>query len=363
MVTIQDIIDVIEEQAPTALQESYDNAGMQVGETSLPATGAVLCVDVTEDVVDEAIALGANLIVSHHPLLFHGLKRITGRSYIERVVMKALRNQIAIYAAHTNLDAAVVNYRWAEMLGLADTQVLQPVGNMLLKLVTYVPETYAESVRQALFAAGAGCIGRYDCCSYTSDGVGSFRAGIGTKPFCGALGELHHEPECRIEVVLPRHLKSRAVKALLNAHPYEEPAYDLLPLDNLWHQVGHGIVGRLPEPMPALDFLNRLKQIMPCESIRHTAREGQYVHRVALCGGGGSFLIDNAVAAKADIFVTGEIGFHNFFGYENTIILAEIGHYESERHTKAIFFDVIRKKFPTFATYLTKVETNPIKYL
>lgn len=363
MVTIQDIIDVIEEQAPLALQESYDNAGMQVGEASLPATGAVLCVDVTESVVDEAVISGANLIISHHPLLFRGLKHITGSNYIERIVMKALRNHIAIYAAHTNLDATMVNYRWAEKLGLTDTEILQPTGNMLLKLVTYVPLAHAESVRNALFAAGAGHIGKYDCCSYISEGTGSFRAGTDAQPFCGTIGKLHHEPESRIEVVLPRYLKSRVVKALFNTHPYQEPAYDLLPLDNPWRQVGHGIVGNLPNTISAYDFLNHLKQIMPCESIRHTAKKKQSVRRIALCGGGGSFLIDNAVAAGADIFVTGEIGYHHFFGYENTIILAEIGHYESEQHTKAIFYDVIRKKFPTFATYHTKVETNPIKYL
>ena len=363
MVTIQDIISAIEELAPVALQESYDNTGMQVGESSLPATGAVLCVDVTEDVVDEAVALGANLIIAHHPLLFRGLKRITGSSYIERIVMKALRNHVAIYAAHTNLDAVAVNYRWAEMLGLAHAEVLQPVSNMLLKLVTYVPVAQAESVKQALFAAGAGSIGKYDSCSFTSDGIGSFRAGAGTHPFCGTVGELHHEQECRIEVVLPRYLKSRIVKTLFHVHPYEEPVCDFLSLDNDWRQVGHGIVGNLPDEVSALDFLFSLKQTIPCGSIRHTARKEQRVRRVALCGGGGSFLIDNAVAAKADIFVTGEIGYHHFFGYENTIILAEIGHYESEQHTKAIFYDVIRKKFPTFATYLTKVETNPIKYL
>ncbi len=363
MITIRDITDAIEAFAPRALQESYDNAGMQVGEPSLPATGALLCLDVTEAVVDEAIALGVNLIVSHHPLLFHGLKSITGKSYIERVVMKALRHHIAIYAAHTNLDAVAVNHRWAEMLGLVDVRPLRPVGDMLLKLVTYVPTAHAEAVRTALYAAGAGCIGNYDCCSYTTEGVGTFRAGEGAQSYCGEQGELHSEPESRVEIVLPRYVRSRVEAALLAAHPYEEPAYDIIPLLNDWQGAGSGVVGNLSEETDAIAFLQRIKKLNACDCLRHTASEGDTVRRVALCGGSGAFLIGDAMAAGADIFVTSEISYHRFFEQENKMILAEIGHYESEQHTKEIFFDVIRKKFPTFATYLTKVETNPIKYL
>ncbi len=363
MPTINDIISAIEEYAPLALQEGYDNAGLQVGDASCKATGALLCVDVTEAVVDEAISLGVNLIVAHHPLLFRPLKRITGRNYIERIVMKALRNDIAIYAAHTNLDAVAVNHRWADMLGLTDVELLQPTTDMLCKLVVYVPITHADSLRSALFAAGAGSIGAYDHCSFNSEGVGTFRAGEGTKPYCGAIGDDHHEPECKIEVVMPRYLKGRVVRALLAHHPYEEPAYDIIALANDYMQAGIGVVGNLPQPIPATQLLQQVKAQMQCGSIRHTQAEGKMVQRVALCGGSGGSLIANALAAKADIFITGEVGYHNFFGNENAIILAEIGHYESEQHTKDIFCDVITKKIPTFATYYTTVETNPIKYL
>lgn len=363
MPTIRQIISAIEEFAPLALQESYDNAGLQVGNASEQATGALLCVDVTEAVVDEAIALGVNLIIAHHPLLFRPLRRIVGGNYIERVVMKALRHDIAIYAAHTNLDAVAVNHRWAEMLGLTDVKVLQPTADMLLKLVTYVPASHLEEVRSALFAAGAGSIGRYDCCSYVGEGVGTFRAGEGTHPYCGEQGELHNEPESRLEVVLPRYIKSRVVKALLSVHPYEEPAYDLLPIANDYTSAGMGVVGNLPHEIDALAFMQHVKQLMNCGCIRHTEATHRKVQRVALCGGAGSSLIGSAVAVQADIFITGEIGYHPFFGHEQEIILAEIGHYESEQHTKTIFCDVITKKFPNFATYYTNVDTNPIKYL
>ena len=339
MPTIRQITAIIEELAPLQLQESYDNAGLQVGNDLLPATGALLCVDVTEAVVDEAIALGVNLIIAHHPLLFRPLKRIVGANYIERVVMKALRNDIAIYAAHTNLDAVAVNHEWARKLALSQVEVLQPIRDMLYKLVAY------------------------DCCSFTSNGVGTFRAGKSTSPYCGKHGLLHQESESRVEVILPAFLKGRVVKALMTIHPYEEPAYDLIPIANDYTQAGIGIVGNLPQPVAVYDLLQQVKEQTACAQVRHTAPDNKMVQRVAICGGAGSSLIGNALAAKADIFITGEIGYHQFFGYEDKMILAEIGHYESEQHTKDIFCEVITKKIPNFATYYTKVETNPIKYL
>lgn len=363
MPTIREITAIIEELAPLQLQESYDNAGLQVGDDSLPATGALLCVDVTEAVVDEAIELGVNLIIAHHPLLFRPLKRIVGSNYIERVVMKALRHDIAIYAAHTNLDAVAVNHVWASKLGLSQVEVLQPIRDMLYKLITYVPVAHADALKDALFAAGAGTIGAYDSCSFTSNGVGTFRAGEGTSPYCGSQGVLHHEPESRVEVILPKYLKGRVVRALLSAHPYEEPAYDLIPIANDYTQAGIGVVGNLPEPISVYNLLQQVKEQTACAQVRHTANSDKMVQRIALCGGAGSSLIGSALAANADLFITGEIGYHQFFGYENSMILAEVGHYESEQHTKDIFCEVITKKIPNFATYYTKVETNPIKYL
>lgn len=364
MATVKDIIDLLEQVAPPALQESYDNAGIQVGEVSPAVTGVLLCLDVTEAIVDEAIALGANLIVSHHPLLFKGLKRITGNTYIERVVMKALRGGISIYAAHTNLDATLVNRYWARMLGLVDVEILQPATSMLVKMVVYVPCTHTEQLRQLLCEAGAGSIGNYDCCSYVMRGEGAFRPGEEAHPYCGEAGVLHREPEDRVEVILPRYKLGRVLQTMLAAHPYEEPAYDIIPLDNEWHAAGSGVIGNLPQECDAMDFLLRVKQTMGCDSIRHTAQNHSKIKRVALCGGAGGFLADAACRGNAQLFITGEMGgYHHFHEYAGRLIVAEIGHYESEKHTKEIFYDVIRKKFSTFAIHLSKVETNPIKYL
>ncbi len=365
MITVNDIINEIERVVPTAWQESYDNAGLQVGNRFQSVTGALVCLDVTEAVIDEAIALGYNLIVSHHPLLFNGLKSITGRSYIERVVIKAIQHGIAIYAAHTNLDSAPggVSFRMAKKLGLTSVQVLDPQGNQLIKLVTYVPTAYAEAVRTALFEAGAGHISNYDQCSFNQEGIGTFCAGAATKPFCGKVGELHHEAETRIEVVLPIYRQEAILQALRSAHPYEEPAFDLIPLVNRWEQVGLGVVGNLSEPMDEILVLHRLKEVFRVGCVKHSPLHNRKIARIALCGGAGASFMSKAVAAGADLFVTGEIRYHDYFDYESRLLLAEIGHYESEQYTKEIFCEIIQKKFPTFAVHSTQVDTNPINYL
>lgn len=362
---IAGIIAALESVAPLALQESYDNAGVQVGDVNADAKAALLCIDVTEAVVDEAIAIGANLIISHHPLFFKGIKSVTGKSYIERVLIKAIQNNVVIYASHTNMDNAChgVNDKIAEKLGLSSCRILEPLQNRLLKLVTYVPAAYADAVRDSLFDAGAGHIGDYDRCSYTVSGTGTFRAGKGTHPFCGKAGEIHAEKEERIEVIFPDYKKSAVIGAMLSVHPYEEPAFDIFREEKSWETVGSGIIGDLNEEIDAVDFLKNVKTLFRAGVIRHTAAQGMKVRRVAVCGGSGSFLIPAAVAAGADMFLTGEIKYHDYFGYDNRIILADLGHYESEQYTKDIFCDIITKKFPTFAIHYTKVETNPINYL
>lgn len=365
MATVGDIARAIEEFAPLSWQESYDNVGLQLGDRSREATGALLCIDVTEEVVDEAIARNVNLIVSHHPLLFKGVKSLTGKSAVERTVIKAIRNDIAVYSAHTNLDNAPggVNYRIAEILGLQNVRILDPVHGLLMKLVTYVPVADAESVRRALFSAGAGHIGNYDCCAFSQQGSGSFRAGEGAHPYCGSIGEIHHEPEERIEVILPAYLQSAVVSALLSAHPYEEPAYDLIALQNSWQNVGGGIIGELPCAEDETELLQKIKSGFFAGCLKHSRLLNRPVRTVAVCGGAGASLASCAVAAGADLFLTGEIRYHDYFEYDGRILLAEIGHYESEQFTKDIFCDIIQKKFPTFAIHYTKVETNPINYL
>ena len=362
---IKEIIAALERFAPLPLQDGFDNAGMQIGLTDVEATGALLCLDVTEAVVDEAVTLGYNLIISHHPLIFKGYKSITGRDYIERCILKAIRNDIAIYSAHTNLDNAPggVNFKMAEKIGLKNVRILEPKEECLLKLVTFVPTAHAEAVRKALFDAGCGCIGNYDSCSYNLEGEGTFRAFEGTNPYCGKPGELHTEPEVRVETILPAFRKGAVVKALMQAHPYEEPAFDLYPLKNAWNQAGAGVVGELEEPETETEFLKRIKKLFEVGCVKHNRLTGRLIQKVALCGGSGAFLAPRAVGCGADVFITGEVKYHDYFHYENQILMAEIGHYESAQYTKEIFYSIIREACPDCEVQMTRVNTNPIKYL
>ena len=362
---IKEIVSALDRFAPLPLQDGYDNAGLQIGLTDAEATGALLCLDVTEAVIDEAIALGYNLIVAHHPLLFKGYKSITGRDYIERCIIKALRHDIVIYASHTNLDnlSCGVSFKMAEKIGLTDVRVLDPKGESLTKLVTFVPESHAESVRNTLFEAGCGSIGNYDSCSYNTVGKGTFRAQEGTHPFCGTIGTLHSEPEVKIETVMPSYLTSTVIKNLMKVHPYEEPAYDLYPLQNRWSQAGAGIIGHLKQPMTELEFLYLLKKTFEAECLRHNKLRGREIETIALCGGAGSFLMHKAMSQGADVFVTGEIKYHEFMGHDQDILLAEIGHYESEQFTKELFLEKLSDWFPNLDVKMCSVNTNPIKYL
>ena len=365
MLKVKDILKEIEEYAPLPLQEGFDNAGVQVGDVNQPAHGALLCLDVTEEVIDEALELGCNLIISHHPLAFRPFKSLTGKNYIERCLMKACKYDLVIYAAHTNLDNANggVNFKLAELIGLQNVRVLSPQKQALLKLVTFVPESYADLVRTTLFNAGAGRIGNYDSSSFNLPGEGTFRANDGCHPFCGEIGALHTEKEIRIETVLPAFRKGAVMQALLSVHPYEEPAFDFYLLENRWEQVGSGVVGELPEEEDEMSFLQRIKELFQVGCVKHSPLTGRPIREVALCGGSGAFLINDAINYGADIFITGEAKYNDFYDVEDRILLATIGHYESEVCTKEIFYSIISKKFPTFALHLSNVNSNPVKYL
>ena len=351
--------------APLPLQDGFDNAGMQVGLTDAEVTGVLLCLDVTEAVVDEAVALGYNLIVSHHPLIFSPLKRVTGNTYVERCVIKALANGVAIYSAHTNLDNAPggVNYRIAAKLGLQNVKILVPKEGALLKLSVYVPVAHADAVRSALFAAGCGNIGNYGSCSYNAVGYGTFEASEGANPFCGSVGSLHKEEEVRIDTIMPAYIKGRVVKALLAAHPYEEPAFDIYPLQNSWDSVGAGIIGDLPVLTDETTFLQQVKDTFSVGGMRHTGLLGKPVKRVALCGGAGGSFAGAAVAAGADVYITGEARYHDLFNYDGTMVVAVIGHYESEQFTMEIFKEIISGACPQVQVKTTSVCTNPIHYM
>ncbi|MBI1286466.1 MAG: Nif3-like dinuclear metal center hexameric protein [Flavobacteriales bacterium] len=360
-----EVIDFLEQLAPPSLQESYDNSGLLVGDSRTEVTGILVSLDCTEDVVEDAISQGCNLIVSHHPIVFSGLKRLNGKNYIERTVMKAIKKDVLLYAIHTNLDNVIdgVNKRFAEQLGLENTRILQPKKQLLKKVVTYCPTEHAEKVRTAMCDAGAGQIGNYDQCSFNVNGTGTFRGNENTNPFVGNKGEIHSENEVRIETVVPEFAVKSVLKAMQEAHPYEEVAFDIYPMENLWKEVGSGMVGDLPKEMDALEFLKSLKTNMKTDCVRYTLPHKENVKRVAICGGSGSFLLSSAIGAGADVFVTGDFKYHQFFDAENRIIIADIGHYESEQFTIQLLAEKLAEKFPTFAPRLSRVKTNPINYL
>lgn len=362
---IKEIVKVIETFAPPALQESYDNAGLIVGDAEQTVSAALIAVDVTEEIIDEAIDKGAGLIISHHPVIFGGLKKLTGRTYVERIVLKAIKNNIALFSAHTNLDKAWggVNFKIAERLGLQNVRILMPEEKKLLKLVYFVPEDHAEPTRKAIFEAGAGYIGEYDECSYNLEGTGTFRAGDAANPYVGQKGARHYEKEMRIETILPGYMKAPVLNALINAHPYEEVAYDFYSLENKFDRAGLGVIGDLTKPVDELNFLNSLKEKFEAQGVRYTALRNKHVQRVAICGGSGASFLPAAIGQKADVFVSADFKYHQFFDAEGKIVIADVGHYETEQVTKELFYDLLSKKFPKFALYLSEVNSNPINYL
>jgi dinuclear metal center YbgI/SA1388 family protein len=361
---IADIINLLEAVAPPSLQESYDNAGLLTGNPGWACTGALCTLDATEEVVNEAIARGCNLVVAHHPIIFGGLKKITGRNYVEKTIITAIKNDIAIYAIHTNLDNVIdgVNGMMADKLGLKNRKILLPKEATLKKLYTFVPVEQVEQVRAALFEAGGGHIGNYNECSFGVEGTGTFKGGEGTNPFVGQPGERHYEQELKIEVIFPAYLQTALIRALRTAHPYEEVAYDVVNLANTHPGIGSGLVGELPEAMPEAAFLQQLKQAFDLPLIRHTALTGQPVKKIALCGGAGSFLVSKALGVGADIYITGDMKYHEFFDANGRLIIADIGHFESEQFTIDLLAGVLQEKFPTFAVLKTALKTNPVHY-
>ncbi len=330
-IKVKDIITSLEQTAPLAYQESYDNAGLLTGNPGWDLTGVLVSLDCTEDVVEEAVSRKCNMIVAHHPIIFSGIKKLTGKNYVERTVIKAIKNDIAIYAIHTNLDNVHngVNKKIADKLGLKNTRVLLPKPSVVKKLVTYVPTASLDTVRNAVFEAGAGEIGNYDQCGFIAEGTGSFRAGEQATPYVGKKNEVHQEPETKFETIFPSHLQSQVISALIHAHPYEEPAYDIYALENLHSRVGSGMVGELENALSPAAFLGLLKRTMSPGCIRYTETSEKLIKKVAVCGGAGSFLLKNAIAGGAQAFVTADFKYHEFFDAEKRLMIADIGHLSS----------------------------------
>jgi dinuclear metal center YbgI/SA1388 family protein len=362
MITVKSITSFLESLAPGDLQEAYDNSGLITGSPDMELSGAIISLDCTEEVVREAMAKKANLVISHHPILFSGIKSLTGKNYIERTLILAIKNDIAIYALHTNLDNVKtgVNKQLADQIGLINTQILRPLHN-LCKLVTFIPTEATDQVLQAIHLTGAGNIGHYSECSFKVNGKGYFKPDAGANPAIGRKGKKEEVIEDRVEIIFPQHLTSRVLVAMKEAHPYEEVAHYLTKLENSNQEFGAGMIGDLQEVIPAEKFLKHLKSTLSLSCIRHTAYNRD-IHRVAICGGSGSFLLADAIRNKADAYVTGDVKYHNFFDADSNLMYCDIGHYESEIGTNKLLFDMLTKKFTNFAFHLSECVTNPIKY-
>ncbi len=362
---LKELLPILEEMAPLAYAEDFDNVGLLVGTTESEITGILVCHDALEEVIDEAIAKQCNVVVCFHPIIFSGLKKITGTNYVERSVLKAIKNDIAIYAVHTALDnhKEGVNKIFCDALGLTQTRILIPKADFIQKLVTYTTPENAESLRNALFASGAGSIGNYEDCSFSSKGIGSYRGNENSNPVVGNKFELVTTEEIKIEVTFEKHLQSKVLKALFSAHVYEEVAYEIYGLKNSHQNIGLGMIGTLQQPMEETEFLLYVKDKMGCGGIRHSRLFGKKIEKVAVLGGSGSFAIKDAKQAGADIFLTADLKYHNFYEAENQLILADIGHFESERFTKNYIVDFLKKKILNFAIIFSEENTNPVKYL
>ncbi|MGY8987109.1 MAG: Nif3-like dinuclear metal center hexameric protein [Flavobacteriales bacterium] len=362
---IKEITQFLEGVAPLNYQESYDNSGLIVGDENREVTSVLICLDSVEQVIDEAIKNGCNLVIAHHPIVFSGLKKLNGKNHIERTIIKSIKNDIAIYAIHTNLDniKGGVSSKIADRLGLKNQKILVPKRDLLRKLEVYVPKENSEEVQNALFLVGAGSVGDYKNCSFQSEGVGTFLPLEDSNPAVGEIGKQERIEEVKIEVIFPKNMEKRLISEMKKAHPYEEVPHQIYILDSVFHQVGSGIVGELEKEIDSKVFLETLKKTMKTDCIRHTKLVKNNIKKVAVCGGSGSFLLNNAIGVGADIFITADFKYHEFFNAENDIIIADIGHYESEQFTKELIYDLLINNFSKFAVRLSKVNTNPINYL
>lgn len=363
--TIKDIISVLEKMAPLAYAEDFDNVGLLTGNQNDEATGILVCHDALEDVIAEAVAKKCNMVVCFHPILFSGLKKITGKNYVERAVIKAIKNDIAIYAIHTALDnhQQGVNKIFCDALGLTDTKILVAKENYIRKLVTYtIPENHTK-LRNALFDAGAGSIGNYENCSFNSEGLGTYQGNENSNPEVGSRGEFMEAREIKTEVTFEKHLESKILKALFENHVYEEVAYEIYTLNNSHQNIGLGMTGLLEQPMEEKEFLLMVKDKMQAHGIRHSVFTGKKIKKVAVLGGSGSFAIKNAIAAGADAFLTADLKYHQFYEAEGKLLLADIGHFESERYTMDYMADFLKQYTEGITVVKTSVDTNPVKYM
>ena len=363
---LHQITSYLEQVAPLYFQESYDNSGLIVGDRNKKVTKVLLCLDSIESVIDEAIEKGCELVIAHHPIVFNGLKSLTGKNYIEKTILKAIKNDIAIYACHTNLDNVLkngVNQKMANAIGLTNTKILAPKYGMMSKLVIYCRPDNADAVRNNLFKNGAGKISEYSNCSFNTEGKGTYLPSENSNPSYGEKGELSTEDEIKIEVLAVNHQINKLLVEVKKAHSYEEVAHEIIPITNANQQIGSGMIGELAKEMDALEFLKSLKTKMKTSCVRHTELHKRTVKKIAICGGSGSFLLNNAISQQADVFITGDYKYHQFFDAEDKIVIADVGHFESEQFTIDLFYDILAPEFNNVEFIKTTTNTNPVNYL
>jgi dinuclear metal center YbgI/SA1388 family protein len=361
---VSELVRHIEQLAPPSLQEAYDNAGLIYGNPEMELTGVLIALDATEAVIEEAIRKNCNLVLSHHPIVFSGLKRINEKHYVDRALVKAIRHQIALYACHTNLDNTIhgVNGAIAAAFDLQQVSILAPKSGQFIQLSVYVPNTHLDQVKSALFEAGAGKLGNYAACSFSSTGLGSFTPIEGAQPHIGSLGIHTTVEETKLELIFPVWAQSKVVQALHQAHPYETPAYNLFTINNVNPEIGSGVMGYLPKAISELDWLAQVAKTCQVPVVRHSPLLGKQIEKIAICGGAGSFLIKQAQSLGADALLTADLKYHEFFEANNQILLTDPGHFESEHFTIDLLYKIIQEKFPTFAVLKSSIRTNPVHY-
>ena len=365
MTKVKDLVAVIEEKYPKFVQESYDNSGLITGNKNNEIKNVLLSIDINEKVVDEAIEKNCNFIITHHPIIFRPLKKLTGSNHIERTIIKAIKSDIAIYGAHTSVDNSFegLNKIICDKIGLKNYQIILPKEKILNKLVVFVPNSHAQEVRNAIFNAGAGHIGNYDSCSFNIDGTGTFKAGENTKPYVGEINKLHSESEVRIETIFPVFLKNKIVNAINKVHPYEEVAFDIYSVENEYQKFGTGMIGELEEEIDEIAFLKKIKEKLGLKCLKHSELQNKKVKKIAICTGACHFLINNAIMQGADVFISSEFKYDQYISAQNEIVLVDAGHYETEIFINKLFYELLTKKFTTFAVKISESFSNPVKYL
>lgn len=358
-----EMIKKIEMVYPKRLAESYDNVGLLVGDYKKSIKRVLVCLEVNSDIVDEAIRLGVDIIISHHPLIFTPLKNITNDDYISQILIKCIKNDISLYALHTNFDNANggMNDILADIIELKDTKPLKKIEyNNLFKLVVFVPQTHAEIVRNAMLNSGAGHIGNYSHCSFNLEGKGTFLPLYGTSPFIGRQGELERVDEVRIETIVKEEELINVVNTMLKAHPYEEAAYDVYPLENSTIK-GLGRIGVLDKEMNFMDFCNYIKEKFNLSSLNTAGDSERIIKTVAVLGGDGNDFIEDAIASGCDVFISGDIKHHKaLVGVLNGINIIDAGHYNTENLAIPYISDFINS-IADVDCFVSNINTNPYK--